>query len=72
MFVSGGKRLKRCVLVHSADNSITMLVNIMLSDRAVIEQAEGAALMYSGTVPCWQSASRYSVRSTLHCQRSLG
>lgn len=48
---------------------LRIIVNTMLLDRAVVEQAEGAAPMYTGTVPCWQSASRHSVRSTLLCRR---
>lgn len=49
--------------------SLHVIANNMLSDRAVTEQAKGAALMHTGTVPCWQSASCHSVRLTLLCQR---
>lgn len=49
--------------------SFHVIANNMLSDRTVAEQAKGAALMYTGTVPCWQSASCHSVRLTLLCQR---
>lgn len=48
---------------------LRIIVNNMLSDRTVAEQAEGAALMHTGTVSCWQSASCHSVRLTLLCRR---